>query len=572
MSHNNNEDPNQNDLTPVTTFFSQILPELGFTQQQIDEKSTIALQLEIFNVRALRLNAQKSPEVLKKFGNTVRIAIVNYFETNSNDPILNNNAISKNEVEALKEYNPALLAGLLKQLNIKDPSLEILQVLQTMTETVPPLADLAKFLHTSLPKKIPLKEQTFSNWAQRVSVPDVTMETVFERSTHVHCENLISFLETSLIAMPPRGPTEDSWHAFWDTIITFPLLKFCPSLKYTRNSNRGTSTSSKRPDLVCTVNGLAVFRSEEKGPDSTADPAEELQDKLHWNYQGLPYVLGYYANEDAVTFVALTPDSQLHKLTPSFNLLQPVDRFRAFVAIRNIASLLPTLAQMFTGKMTLPETEPIHRESGKRIEQNKGFVFKYYPMNLKQSATKLMDYYKKLGNVRFMDHLHTEKTSRTSTVVKLKFSPVGVEVKPRTPGELVIALWCVLCAVKQMHKQNIMHRDIRWPNVLKYSDREAWFLIDLDDACEFPAPKTSRSFNKETHAPEMFSEEFHDSAVDLWSIGYLMKGCRVAKSARLEEMQTKLLQEDPKMRPSVDDCMKIITQEALEISVQLPEK
>ena len=85
---------------------------------------------------------------------------------------------------------------------------------------------------------------------------------------------------------PMRGETEDSWHVFWDSVITVPLHKFCPSLNFSRNSNQGSSTSTKRPDLVCTIDGIAVFRSEEKGPNATSDPAEELVDKLEWTYTG----------------------------------------------------------------------------------------------------------------------------------------------------------------------------------------------------------------------------------------------------------------------------------------------
>ena len=66
-----------------------------------------------------------------------------------------------------------------------------------------------------------------------------------------------------------------------------------------------------------------------------------------------------------------------------------------------------------------------------------------------------------------------------------------------------------------------MHRDLRWENVLKYINRDKWFIIDFDEACHVPSVVPNTQLVRESHAPEIF-EPFHKESVDIWSVGYLV--------------------------------------------------
>ena len=66
-----------------------------------------------------------------------------------------------------------------------------------------------------------------------------------------------------------------------------------------------------------------------------------------------------------------------------------------------------------------------------------------------------------------------------------------------------------------------MHRDICWENVLKFIDRDKWFIIDFDDACHSPSTEPNIQLAFKSHAPEI-SKGVHDVSVDMWSIGYLI--------------------------------------------------
>jgi aminoglycoside/choline kinase family phosphotransferase len=70
---------------------------------------------------------------------------------------------------------------------------------------------------------------------------------------------------------------------------------------------------------------------------------------------------------------------------------------------------------------------------------------------------------------------------------RLIFKPRGQERRPANLVELFHALTNVLQALVKLHAASWMHRDIRWPNVMKSRDGEnSWFLIDFMDATQSP--------------------------------------------------------------------------------------
>jgi hypothetical protein len=71
----------------------------------------------------------------------------------------------------------------------------------------------------------------------------------------------------------------------------------------------------------------------------------------------------------------------------------------------------------------------------------------------------------------------------------------------------------------------IFHRDIRWPNIIRYlDDPQKWFIIDWEDAAT-PPTTAPLHFNRKTHSPGVFTDG-HGAEVDLWSVGALILQCR----------------------------------------------
>ena len=106
----------------------------------------------------------------------------------------------------------------------------------------------------------------------------------------------------------------------------------------------------------------------------------------------------------------------------------------------------------------------------------------------------------------------------------------------------------LLCFLQSLHSLNIMHRDIRWDNVLKKIDKDIWFIIDFDDACFSPSRIPNKKLAYESHAPEIFTG-FHDTSVDIWSVGYLISRAPV-KNRLLSKYAREMMVEDYRKRPT----------------------
>lgn len=88
------------------------------------------------------------------------------------------------------------------------------------------------------------------------------------------------------------------------------------------------------------------------------------------------------------------------------------------------------------------------------------------------------------------------------------------------------ALQHVIEAVVVMHGAQIIHRDLRWPNVVRHPGTGRFILIDFDDAVHLvagTAPKVGvDQLDPNTHAPACFEGD-HAFEVDVWSLGRMMQ-------------------------------------------------
>ncbi|CAG8587668.1 5869_t:CDS:2 [Ambispora leptoticha] len=358
------------------------------------------------------------------------------------------------------------------------------------------------------------------------------------------------------IPCPPEfGSTEDSFHAFWDALIFKPIKTACPTGIFKRNSNRHTSTKRFRPDFSYLIHHACLTRGEEKGPNSDDNPAVELVSKLTWTYGDCPYIFGYYAHGTMVTYCYLYfEENQVKRKDLATCLLETLDgRIQAFNIGINIGRLLIPLRQ------TLPDAFVhefiiLHRSSGKTIELLQTSVIKrYYSAG---SVEKLKTLYREMenSNVPFIDHLDDTNTTETETPFAI-FSPKGVRHKPTSKEQLVKALHCVLTALKSLHEIGIMHRDLRWDNVLKFIDQDKWFIIDFDDACHTPSSTPNTLLARDNHAPDIF-QPYHNESVDIWSVGYLIRTVLVEVQELSNYASTTLMAKNHFDRPTAKEILR----------------
>jgi serine/threonine protein kinase len=109
-----------------------------------------------------------------------------------------------------------------------------------------------------------------------------------------------------------------------------------------------------------------------------------------------------------------------------------------------------------------------------------------------------------------------------------------VKNQVRSEDELLKALTNVAETLVWLHGKNLMHRDITWQNVLRNSSGTNWILIDFDETTTTPY---GHGLCVEAHAPKM-SKGRHDSSVDIWGIGHLIRSSGIDNlSAGVQELQ-----------------------------------
>ncbi|CAI2189812.1 19864_t:CDS:2 [Funneliformis geosporum] len=124
------------------------------------------------------------------------------------------------------------------------------------------------------------------------------------------------------------------------------------------------------------------------------------------------------------------------------------------------------------------------------------------------------------------------------------FQPQGDVLYPKDLKEMLFVVCCVLEALLVMHNIPIMHRDIRWQNIVKYRDNDKWFLIDFEFACYSPQYLKEEGLEKNNHAPEI-REGYHDILTDIWSVGFLIIDYSFKLPSEITDFGKKLMKSNP---------------------------
>ena len=143
---------------------------------------------------------------------------------------------------------------------------------------------------------------------------------------------------------------------------------------------------------------------------------------------------------------------------------------------------------------------------------------------------------------------------RQDGLVRLEIRPVCIEVLPSSVEELRSAVANVLRALVSFHERKLVHRDIRWPNVLKSLD--GWLLADFELAAAEGTAVPPKAISTAFLPPELRVDENagYTSAGDIFCVGRLLtlwEGARhitIPEGARM--WSERLTADNPLDRPS----------------------
>ncbi|KAG7382886.1 hypothetical protein PHYPSEUDO_004285 [Phytophthora pseudosyringae] len=187
-------------------------------------------------------------------------------------------------------------------------------------------------------------------------------------------------------------------------------------------------------------------------------------------------------------------------------------RLSFFLALLNLSTLFRPVVNLIQ-PLDVPEYGTIERGNGVQITFAEDCVVKTYPSSMPSDTIirNLKNLHRQMKRHAVPNIVALRNTNMKKKHVKL--APIGQLSPPKTVSELLAALRDILQALVKLHSINLMHRDLRWENVLKYQgEGDKWFIIDFDDGAASPAAKTDH-LKAKSQAPEILLDSPHSVEV-----------------------------------------------------------
>ncbi|KMT04842.1 hypothetical protein BVRB_7g170120 [Beta vulgaris subsp. vulgaris] len=475
----------------------------------------------------------------------------------------------------------------------QDPTEYYLGCLRAPPATPPTLPELSWYVQEPPPKefRLPLRKDIYRDLPQG-------RELFFTTSLNepLDCKAFTIDILSSLIRSIPSLTTStssnrDSYIALWDDCINRVISKFCPFemmfiRKQSFKSFSSESIQEQWPNLTGMVKNLCLWRGEEtdqlRESQSFIVPSSSITKKISWTYNGIPYVLGYYAIGHNITFCALSPsslssssqDTQITRTDVySLDLSNPSERIKLLVPCWRIGILLATLAEKCVKNGCHSDYERQDLGVGNINEMTPKTTTRFYPNKQRWQTTK--EIYSVLHQ-RVVPHVE-QLISYDEDELALVFKPRGVKTKPKNMEQLVLALKQVAKALVALHDLSFMHRDLSWDKVLLVIDMDVeakeWFVTGFEEAVGAPqinpVVAVAVAEDREKYAPEMV-RGVHGVKVDVWGIGCLIKTSEVRYEGlvgkQVKELEQKCMEINPEQRPTAADCYHHLLQIQLSLS------
>ncbi|KAJ1831904.1 hypothetical protein LPJ63_003940 [Coemansia sp. RSA 2711] len=212
-------------------------------------------------------------------------------------------------------------------------------------ESIPDRRKLQAVLLQPPQVKIPIHHSTYG-WL-KTHVEDERLQDIFDIVEVVGnlCPKLTPRVETALQVKVATDVTEGMQQCFLDTFLLGIIGTAQEYLeldaKVDRNANELSMTQTKsRPDYLLMLNGLLVFKGEEKKAGDVRHIALELIDKMIPGSVGkdgkLDYLLGYATAGSRVLFECIHGDGKMSECSDILNLERVADRVTLIVILLNV--------------------------------------------------------------------------------------------------------------------------------------------------------------------------------------------------------------------------------------------
>lgn len=425
-------------------------------------------------------------------------------------------------------------------------------------------ADVRRFLAQQLPAPVLIDESRATLLAEAVGRFPVQVRPPEEAMPQL--ETLLAFA----FEYQRSGESEEVWASLADGLTgavwrSLSALSGALSFLDDRNASdsSGTTQTGLRPDYCLWLYGALVLKAEHKRKRSELNKAlEDLVKKMStWNplvMRGMPFLPCYVVAGDLIQFVVLVPGPagsvRTEPVTDTLSMSVPAERLRVLAISFNMFRLLVWLRSRMPDTV-LPLFKPQLRNDGDSITVHDNYIVKRCAVLAPSGVYDCLADGAIPCAVRV---LSVKPPTKTQLFACLKLEPVALEVKPRDEAELRRALTCVLMALAALHARGFVHRDVRWPNVLRADAAgDAWLLCDFElaDVIGEPLPG-SWTINPDHVAPEVrVPDTPYTAPDDVWQVGRLLSSAGLEQLSPAAVAFAAVLQQPRSERPSASAAL-----------------
>ena len=389
----------------------------------------------------------------------------------------------------------------------------------------------------------------FSFIARRI---DCDMDTIFSTFRNGYAQQWIQGSEMD-VAMVAYALTAKIW------IDLGPLAGLGLEINQNMVDRLGATSENLRPDLCAWMDGALLFKGEMKRSDSDFEIAKaELTSKMNgWStmsLSGLPFLPSFAVGGRWIQFFAVCPPPRsdaaptISAVSSKWDMRNSTDRLSIMRVSCNMLRVFSSLRKRMPN--TVPRLYARIDRTGGHIEIMDSFVYKVCI-----PAPDIV--YNALHGVPCVVRV-VSRTALSDGLFKLRIEPLCAEVLPVDVIELKSCIRNLLSALSQLHLVEIIHRDIRWPNVLRAPD-SSWLLADFELANTESVPFPPKSINSKYLPPEVISGSGYSARGDVYRVGMLIKEWEKAGGVKIPDdvraWSDRLTAVDPSARPTAANLL-----------------
>lgn len=318
-------------------------------------------------------------------------------------------------------------------------------------------------------------------------------ETICELTDGIHCEitgAVAGVLEWKRIASSEAGAISRNDH------FLYIIAGICGAT-VTRDTNDTGSVSGKRPDGCLLLDGIPVFRLEEKSKDSELPIAiRELHEKMvSWlpQYGDIPCLIGVAIAGNTLALYRIDTHLEIKQMTSHFNMAKKEDRIAAVRAALHLGNLMLSFKKLIKPSR-LDFLTTIPRAVGGSIHLGTDFVTKRY-----QNATVRNNVVAVLNMIaqKKIENTIRLRGSVENRRLTLTLIPVGYMRAPETQDEMARVIIKVLEVLHQLHMNGWVHCDLRWENIIFYDGSPLLIDFEFARAINTKGPKNIKIQDKQ---------------------------------------------------------------------------